>query len=332
MAIRLEVLPEEYALGYQGRLMRINGIETSGFSVESFNQWPDYTGMPLINLSVIEFLAQIADMDGTQFLREHTLVPLRRAFVTLSSDNEGEKRDSRVASKTIQLRRTRPNAFLCTKCIEEDFECIGITYWRREHQLPGRYCCPSHGLPLGSVKAHDAFRKPPSTFHQNHHVPNPHWVKKLNASEPIQRFLAINTAVLTRSRRLNHVVLSSILEAQSRKFGLNTGHGSDKDGLLSEYVKKIFDPKWLAEVLPRHKGLRPGYLWPPVDRALGPESARVRWAVYAILFAVLFESVDEAIDLIFASSVSAPVNLQASESVGFTVWQLRDAYLQCIHR
>lgn len=36
----------------------------------------------------------------------------------------------------------------CPECMQADLEGHGWAYWRRAHQLPGVWVCPSHGIPL----------------------------------------------------------------------------------------------------------------------------------------------------------------------------------------
>ncbi|RST76162.1 hypothetical protein D4T97_005100 [Siminovitchia acidinfaciens] len=40
----------------------------------------------------------------------------------------------------------------CYHCIEDDIENYGETYWHRVHQIPGVLVCPSHNVPLISVR------------------------------------------------------------------------------------------------------------------------------------------------------------------------------------
>jgi len=36
----------------------------------------------------------------------------------------------------------------CPVCLIDDETYLGVSYWRRSHQLPSTYCCPTHGEPL----------------------------------------------------------------------------------------------------------------------------------------------------------------------------------------
>lgn len=36
-------------------------------------------------------------------------------------------------------------------CMREDVKQLCFAYWRRSHQVPGRFTCPKHSLPLVSI-------------------------------------------------------------------------------------------------------------------------------------------------------------------------------------
>ena len=97
------------------------------------------------------------DLSAEQIIREHTLVPYhtfsmnpsRKAEIVDTLSTTGP----RPTGSVLGLGRwsVKPPAHLryCPTCAEEDWQGnIGVSYWRRVHQLPGVVTCPHHGQPL----------------------------------------------------------------------------------------------------------------------------------------------------------------------------------------
>jgi hypothetical protein len=62
--------------------------------------------------------------------------------------NDGKK-DNRNISSILGLHSIKKsNLYHCLKCVEEDKNIYGESYWRRLHQLPGVYICEKHSTPL----------------------------------------------------------------------------------------------------------------------------------------------------------------------------------------
>ena len=136
MIIRPEVLPEEFASGYKGRVMAWNGMTDSNVTMDALMKWSGNAGTSRRDLSTVELFAKVAGVDVAQFVRAHTALPLRRAVVSTLSDVEHGCPSHRSLLWSMALRDTRPGAYLCTQCVEEDVDFHGLSYWRREHQLP----------------------------------------------------------------------------------------------------------------------------------------------------------------------------------------------------
>ena len=79
--IRPEVLPEEFALGYKGRVMAFNGMTDPKLAMDALMEWSGNAGTSRRNFSTVELLAAVAEVDVAQFVRAHTALPLRRAVV-----------------------------------------------------------------------------------------------------------------------------------------------------------------------------------------------------------------------------------------------------------
>ena len=142
----------------------------------------------------------------------------------------------------MALRDSRPGAYLCTQCVQEDIGFHGMSYWRREHQLPGLYSCTKHSQPLGYVDAPNAFLQPPSTFYDSHHVVDSRWVAKLERSGPVQRYLSIAADLLARAKPLDERDVSRSAKARAAQLDLHTGRGVVERRLVSDRMRPAKSP------------------------------------------------------------------------------------------
>lgn len=330
MITRPEVLPEEFAPGYKGRVMAFNGMMDPKLAMNTLMDWSGNAGLSRRSFSTVELLAAVAGIDVAQFVCAHTALPLRRAVVASLPEVEHGCTSQRSLLWSMALRETRPGAYLCTQCIEEDLDFHGMPYWRREHQMPGLYSCTKHRTPLGYVETSNPYLLPPSAFY-GHHNPVDHlWVSKLQQSETVQRFLAITSDLIARPRPLDERDVSRAAKARAVELGLHTGRGVVEHQLVSDLIKARFDTAWLASVVPGLVEKPIGEFWTPVDGALSGKRIGVSSTVYAIVFATLFESADEAINAMVAPPLPDGAKARSSTVVvEVSGQQLRAAYVEC---
>jgi hypothetical protein len=330
MLTRPEALPDELGPAYKGRFMRYNGMSDPKLAMLTLLAWSGNAGASRREVSTVELLARVAGMDTAQFVRDHTTLPLRRAVVSkLPEIHDHGCTEHKSLLWTVALRETRPGAYFCVACIHEDLHFHGTPYWRREHQLPGLYCCAKHMLPLSYVETRDAFLDSPSAFAVNHHVVDERWVAALQVSQPIQRFLAISSDLLARSKPLDERDVSRAARARAIELKLHTGRGRVDKKLVSDLIKSRFDRDWLESVIPGLVEKPVGQYWPAVDNALlSGKRPGLSSTVYAVVFSALFESSDEAMNAMIESVPSGNAGGQPiSPRVDATAYQIRAAYI-----
>ena len=296
MLIRPVPLPDELAEGYKGRVMRWNGIADPTKAMQLLLAWSGNAGASRRKVSSVELLARAAGIDTQQFVRIHTTLPLRRAVVTEWLEVPHGSPDHESLLWTIALRESRPGAYFCIQCVEEDFGFHGTPYWRREHQLPGHYCCEKHKVPLRFVDRPCAFLSSPTAYLDAHHAIAERWSAQIQASGPIQRFLAITSDLLARAKPLDERDVSRAAGVRARELGMHTGRGAVRRDLVSDLIKKQFDSDWLASVVPGLADQPQGQFWQPVDAAVNGKRVGIGSTVYALVFAALFESADAAVN------------------------------------
>lgn len=327
--LRLSPMPDEFAIGYQGRLFRHNGWTDARLGLRALLAWAGSENATRGKISTVELLAQVAGKELGRFVCDHTLVPLARAVTTTAPGipHGREARTSLLA--TVGLRRFRPGAFFCVECIKEDYAFHGMPYWRREHQLPGRYWCLKHGCALGHASARDAYLRSPTDFIATHQVVSEPWLHELKQSQPIKRFLAICSELLASQHPFDELYVAKTARSRAAELGLHTGRGAIRRPLLSGYVKRNFDSVWLNAIVPGLVDCPAGTYWVPVDAAAFGKRAGVSAIAYAIVFASLYESADAAIGAMLASpSVEAPDRVAHARSIKVDDARLRAAYVE----
>jgi hypothetical protein len=328
MMLRLLPLPGELALAYKGRLLRHNGWSDPIEGMRWLLAWAGFSGATRREVSTVELLAKVAGMDTATFVVEHTTLPLRRAVIAKPPCIPHGSSEQGSLLWTMALRDIRPGAYFCVKCGVEDYDFHGTPYWRCEHQQPGVYCCSKHGIALRYVETADAFLSSPTDFIDNHHVVAEPWVADLQKSAPVQRFIAISADLLARKFPLDELSVSRAARARALSIDLHVGRGKVRKTLLSDRIKELFDEAWLAGVVPALNAKQKGEYWQPVDGAVGGKRAGISSIVYALTFSALFESADEAINAMIATtSVDRCAATQPLEDKTIDDDQLRCAYV-----
>lgn len=82
---------------------------------------------------------------GTQFPYYTRFYPLERKKKALDAICQGEKITDLIRTKTQAKERY---IRYCPRCVKEDRERYGETYWHRSHQMKGVNCCGKHGVRL----------------------------------------------------------------------------------------------------------------------------------------------------------------------------------------
>lgn len=326
--VRLAALPDELASGYEGRVLRFNGWTDRKEAMSWLLTWSGRLGTSRREVPTVELLARVAGAETAQFVQDHTTLPMRRAVTSLLPGIPHGCSSNSSVLWTMAMRATRPQAYFCTHCVEEDLDFHGTPYWRRGQQLPGAFWCHKHGCPFSFVDAKSAFSSSPTEFIEHRHVVSDRWVETLKVCAPIHRFHAICADLIARTSSLDEEAVSKAARARAQDAGLHVGRGTVRNGLLSDLLKRRFNRKWLDSVLPGLTDKPLGEYWQTVDGALLGKRAGVSSVVYALIFAVLYESADDAINAMVALRTEAPADRPRSrDEAGATDEELRAAFV-----
>lgn len=296
--LRPSALPDEIAKGIKGRILRLNGWTSERDAMQSLHEWARVEFPSEGPLCSVEILAKVVGIDVTRFVRDHTTLPFRRSIVTLQADVPHGSPQHRSLLEKRALCDVRPAAYFCRECVREDCDFHGAAYWRRSHQLPGVFWCQKHGCALSIAASTSVMLSSPTEFLKQCEEASADWVKDLKGNAAIGNFLAISNDLMISDRPFDEFYVSRAVRARLQELRAN----AQVRFQLRDLIKSKFDVRWLDQVS-IHVGRKPAQLWNILDRATCLARAGVNSVGYALIFAALYESPDEAVNAIVDSRV-----------------------------
>ncbi len=186
-------LPDEHARGYAGRVARINGLTRIELRQEALRS---IEGDQSTSIKEAIWLAGSSGIGASEFVQNHTLVPFFHFVTSKCRDGGPHGSEASPESLNASLRIGRRSVQLCRQCVNDDISNQGISYWKREHLLPGRAWCSKHLTALARLEDIDIFSVSPASANENA-IPNDElWVERLKNQPIINRFLAIQDGVI----------------------------------------------------------------------------------------------------------------------------------------
>jgi len=313
MLTRPAPFPEELDRGYLGRVMRLNGTATAKETEALMSIWSGVADKSRREVSCLELLSKVADVELPQFARQHSTLPFRRGITSYQPDLPHGSESNRSMLWTTGMRLARTGVYFCAECAKEDQDFHGQSYWRREHQLPGLLWCQKHTTALKYVEHKHAFLSPPAAYLHNCQAIDETWAKEAFDNQFIQRYLEISFGLMDREAPLDVKRVSAILKASAS--GFQTHGGKVKAPLLSDAVITAFGRPWLATVLPRLADKPVGVLLSQLDGVLFLSNSASSVSAYILACALLFESADTALNTLQASQVGIKRYRQRSPQI-----------------
>lgn len=312
--VRPALLPDEFAQGYLGRVLQINGLNRKDrlgaiAFLRTAVEWPRASEWP-----VVEFMAHMAGVPFDAFLRGHTTIPLRRAIVR--DANALSFRSSPHALRYVGLSGLRPGAYLCESCVKEDLKFHGQSYWRREHQLPGVFWCSKHLRPLMVAEDDQAFLQTPAAVARLAKPLDVPWVERLRNHAVIDRFATVVSELANARQSLPERQVTLALRPLLDACGIHVGYAQVSRPLLSDVLRNDLDERWLGSVIPGLLEQPRGIYWRPVDGASAGVALFITPAVYLVAFCLVHRSADEAVRAALATATRATLAEPPSGQLG----------------
>lgn len=287
MLIVPTAMPDEFVLGFWGRIHALNCLTTPSQTIEALI---DYLSVEPSDIARVQALALAANMDFQAFTQNHTLIPVHGA---ISQHFAGETHGSLSRSKSIRCTwklLQKKEAQFCSACAAEQRAQWGYSYWKRNHQLLGVDWCPEHGIMLLS-SVDTAFltdapcRCVSSTARSEIDREKSYW-------PVLERYASIMNAYLAKTTRTAIHEVANLLRPLAAAKGLST-RNSKTANYLSDIAVEILPGWWLESVFPSLNTKLPHRPFPALDNTV--MSGYAMPPAYALAMALLCESTEEAL-------------------------------------
>lgn len=296
MLIRPALLPDELDLGYQGFVMRLNGLDSPKALDELARHWADCPETSCREVSRLKLLSRIAGLSTRDFVMRHTTLPLRRGITSYLPDLPHGSSERRDMLWSTGMRLARTGAYFCKHCVHEDVPFHGRSYWRRAHQIPGLLWCQKHLTPLSFSDGRTAFLCAPSRLIGKHQEVDEVWCEKMMANETIMRFLVICDGLMDHPQPFSVAQASEVLREAWMAFLGSQASQNKKPSLFSDWLIERCGRDWLALVLPDLANKPDGARLTKIDSIFFTKTSAASAIAYALACAALFSSADEALN------------------------------------
>ena len=290
-------------------------------------EWAGVPGSDCREVPRAILLAKIAGMPVTEFVSQHSFVPLRRAITWFHPEAKHGCDSILPLLWSGPMHLPRDGAYFCGHCVAEDIEFHGMSYWRRSHQIPGVFWCTKHRTPLSHLESDSAFSRPPSAF-LNMAIPVfREWVEELMGNAYLQRYAEVCSCLMERDRPFDVAVVSHVLKEEARAQGFQASGRPVKRPLLSDKAIKEIGRKWLATVVPAVVEKPDGEISHQVDGVCYLKKSSSSVVAYALVCALLYSSADEAINAL-AGMRPQDLGARRKRKADLPTDELVNAYIQ----
>jgi len=288
-------MPDEDARGYWGRVLRLNAVPAASSSEISFTKRVrrQLGGECDTQNDVAAAISSVAGISVAALIQAHTLVPYYGAVVgTVNADWF----DDSYVSWELRNRGTSNRAYvqaLCPMCADEDLRFWGFSYWRRSHQIEELVWCQKHECPLFRAKGVGTWQTLPHELQEKARPVSDAVLADARDNPVLRQYAETCAELLHRPRPFASLqVLRSLLPRAFAR-GLVAEERATGPRLSDLAADRIAGP-WQQLFWKELSGKAPGAYLPSIDDSL----VRLRsgsWRhSYALAFALLYDSVDQA--------------------------------------
>lgn len=272
-----------------------------------------------------------------QLVRHNSMVPVQHCVfdsrTVKGSDGYSAPEFLRFALFSGSIAR------LCPKCVVEDIEVEGLSYWHRSHQFLGINWCLKHGCPLGEhLVSKGAFAVSPLTALRNAR-PSLHdnEVRRHKVNPVISKYERVVTLLASElSQPICVTAVASLLAGRAREVGVRISRAGRRRA-LSDLVAEYLPSEWVKETFRVTPKTTPdGTFSDWIDQCLHIRSKPASGYAYALALAVLWDDPEHAVSLALQApqrkpmSIAKPVETQVAEMV--LLWVKHKASLRTIAR
>ncbi|TKR57262.1 hypothetical protein D7I39_03065 [Allopusillimonas ginsengisoli] len=149
-------LPDELAKSHLYRICAMNNIRVSRLlAKETKNQCPKHCNHPWTWIYTHHIMSYLSDMTPQAYRAHHTQMPLMNKWYKVYSLDAVKESTTCVYDYPQFHHHSIASTYdskICSDCRTEDLRAFSMTYWHREHQIPGLDICPKHQTPLAKFE------------------------------------------------------------------------------------------------------------------------------------------------------------------------------------
>ncbi len=290
-------LPGEFVRGHIGRARRFNRKRDHKCIVNAIRSELSASVADSLTAPTVRVLAAFSDVNIGDYCRHHTILPLTSCIVG-AADLDAEGIWQAGTLKKFGTAPSRDAAYFCKDCVEQDL-ADGLSYWRRDHQVPGRHQCEEHKRPLTRVTDPDAFNQQPGSF-----------LSTAQESPCLLSGSSEKLAVVARYEEITHFLMShdNFFDAEvfRRAMSLLGTDFSKRERnsskpLLSALARAKCPSEWLEELVHGIGAARDDEFVSGLDYVFSPTKP-MRTVCYALTLAMLFDEPVDAIRFVYPAS------------------------------
>ncbi|MDP9877256.1 hypothetical protein J2W25_000882 [Variovorax boronicumulans] len=238
-------------------------------------------------------ISAVAGVSVATLIQAHTLVPYDGAVVgTVNTDWCDESYSSCQLRSRGTSNRVHVRA-LCPMCTDEDLRFWGFSYWRRSQQIDGLVWCQKHECPLFRTTGQGTWQTLPHELLDKARPESDAVLADAIENPVLRRYAETCAELLHRPRPLVSFQVLRSLIPRAYACGLVVEQRATGTRLSDLAVERISGP-WQQLFWKELSSKAPGAYLPSLDDTLVRLRSGSCHHDYALAFALLYDSVDEA--------------------------------------
>lgn len=291
------VFSDELDRGYLGRVIRVNGYQKPEQLSRSINECYQIN-YASGRKSWFEMLCKITGMTGEEFAVGHTCLPLKRGITSNHPDiPHGSSKNPNICLIST-VSKSYVAGFFCEECVKYDIERLGVSYWHRNHQIPGQFWCQQHLCALRMSIEQDVMLKLPQELIDVTPSLPQDIVNEARKNCYVRRYLEIARFLYSRSEGIDVAKIVPVLKERAKKIGYQTYSGPVRLRLISDEVNNVFPKSWIEKVFPSLTKKSIEEYFSQIDGVLYMRKSSSTVIAYLLVLSVIFEDSEEAINFI----------------------------------
>ncbi|MDO9232644.1 MAG: TniQ family protein [Methylotenera sp.] len=290
------LMPDEFFMGYLGRLTLINGLGNTSNTNKILSSWVKQSQPEASVVPAAYSLPKLLGIDVETFIKQHTLAPITSAIKSKAAQSNAKVTARQISNLQGMLivtsKKIKKAACFCASCVSEDIDYLGFSFWRRSHQLSGIDWCLKHNVPLCEVNEDAPYAIQPANYLMNKRFTEVN-IESHTTHPVVLRYAQLIQDALDLTVPLDFKVTGQVLFKQSKEFNIRASAKGNKKTLSDLMIEQLPD-YWLSKHFPNLKKERHGTYLSSFDDVLRLNDNGKSCVNTLLAAAVLFENANEA--------------------------------------